>query len=149
VTAGPRNYRFSSGQGVGASSPTATATLVLAGTTGAWPAVGYEFTLPAASTYRQLRFQVLGSASGASPTLGLHRWSNGAAWGQIYRPDFARVAVAPSTATWSGLVATSPAPFVSATRRVRGYVDGGGRLAGSFRLALTGVRLVVVYGTLR
>jgi hypothetical protein len=92
---------------------------------------------------------VLGSASGSTPAVGLHRWSNGAAWGQIYRADFARTAVVPSTVTWRGLVATNPAPFVTATRRVRGYVDGGGRLAGPFRLALTGVRLVVVYGILR
>ena len=149
VAPGPRNYRFSSGEGVGPASASSAGALVLAGATGAWPAVGYEFTLPAASTYRQVRFQVLGSASGAVPTLGLHRWSNGAAWGQVYRADFVRTAVTPSTATWSGLVSTNPAPFVSSSRRVRGYVDGGGRLAGPFRLGLTGVRLVVVYGILR
>ena len=149
VAPGPRSYRFSSGQGVGASSPTSAGALVLAGASGGWPAVGYEFTLPAASTYRQLRFEVLGSTSGSTPAVGLHRWSNGAAWGQIYRADFARTAVVPSTVTWRGLVATNPAVFVTATRRVRGYVDGGGRLAGPFRLALTGVRLVVVYGILR
>ena len=71
--------------------------LVLAGASGAWPAVGYEFTLPAASTYRQVRFEVLGSASASTAAVGLHRWSNGAAWGQVYRADFARTAVVPST----------------------------------------------------
>jgi len=149
VVPGPRNYRFSSGQGVGASSSSSTAALVLAGASGAWPAVGYEFTLPAASTYRQVRFQVLGSASGTTPTLGLQRWSDGAGWGQVYRADFARTAVTPSTVAWRGLLSTNPAPFVSATRRVRGYADGGGRLTGPFRFAVTGVRLVVVYGILR
>jgi hypothetical protein len=149
VVPGPRNYRFSSGEGVGASSSTSAGALVLAGASGAWPAVGYEFTLPAASTYRQVRFEVLGSASGSTAAVGLHRWSNGAAWGQVYGADFTRTAVTPSTVTWRGLVATNPAPFVTATRRVRGYVDGGGRLAGPFRLGLTGVRLVVVYGILR
>jgi hypothetical protein len=149
VAPGPRNYRFSSGQGVGASSSSSTAALVLAGASGAWPAVGYEFTLPAASTYRQVRFQVLGSASGTTPTLGLQRWSDGAGWGQVYRADFARTAVTPSTVAWGGLLSTNPAPLVSATRRVRGYVDGGGRLTGPFRFGVTGVRLVVAYGILR
>ena len=149
VAPGPRNYRFSSGQGVGASSSSSTAALVLAGASGAWPAVGYVFTLPAASTYRQVRFQVLGSASGRAPTLGLQRWSDGAGWGQVYRADFARTAVTPSTVTWRGLTSTNPEPSVSATRRVRGYVDGGGRLTGPFRFGVTGVRLVVVYGILR
>jgi hypothetical protein len=55
----------------------------------------------------------------------------------------------PSTVAWGGLLSTNPAPFVSATRRVRGYVDGGGRLTGRFRFAVSGVRLVVVYGILR
>ena len=148
VAPGPRSYRFSSGQGVGASSTSSAAALVLSGASDEWPAVGYEFSLPAASTYRQVRFQVLGSASGPTPTLGLQRWSIGAGWGQVYRADFARTAVTPSTVTWSGLVSTNPAPFVSTTRRVRGYVDGGGRLTGHFRFAVTGVRLVVVYGIL-
>ncbi len=149
VAPGPRNYRFSSGQGVGAPSASSAAALVLSGATDEWPAVGYEFSLPAASTYRQVRFQLLGSASGPTPTLGLQRWSTGAGWGQVYREDFARTAVTPSTSTWSGLVSTNPAPFVSATGRVRGYVDGGGRLTSPFRFAVTGVRLVVVYGILR
>ena len=148
VTPGPRNYRFSSGQGVGASSTSSAGALVLAGTDGGWPAVGYEFRLPEASTYREIRFQVLGSASGPEPTVGLQRWSIGAAWGQVYRADFGRTAVTPSTTTWRGLAAKSPAPFVTATRRVRGYVDGGGRLTGPFRFGMTGVRLVVVYGIL-
>jgi hypothetical protein len=149
VAPGPRNYRFSSGQGVGPSSAVSAGALALAGASGAWPAVGYEFTLPAASTYRQVRFEVLGSASGSTPAVGLHRWSNGAAWGQVYRADFTRTAVTPSAASWRGLVSTNPEPFVTATRRVRGYMDGGGRLVGPFRLGLTGVRLVVVYGILR
>lgn len=149
VTPGPRNYRFSSGQGVGASSASSAGALVLVGATGEWPAVGYEFTLPAASTYRTIRFQVLGSASGATPAVGLQRWSIGAGWGQVYRADFARTAVTPSAVTWRGLASTNPAPFVSATRRVRGYVDGGGRLTGPFRFGVTGVRLLVVYGILR
>ena len=149
VTPGPRNYRFSSGQGVGPSSSSSAGALALAGASGEWPAVGYEFTLPAASVYRQVRFQVLGSASGGAPTLGLHRWSNGAAWGQVYRGDFARTAVTPSTLTWQGMTSTKPVPFISSTGRVRGYVDGGGRLTSAFRFRVTGVRLVVVYGILR
>jgi hypothetical protein len=56
--------------------------------------------------------------------------------------------VTPSTTAWRGLASKSPAPFVSATRRVRGYVDGGGRLTGHFRFSVTGVRLVVTYGIL-
>jgi hypothetical protein len=148
VAPGPRHYRFSSGQGVGASSTSSTGALVLAGDGGGWPAVGYEFTLPAASAYREVRFQVLGGASGSTPTLGLQRWSIGAGWGQVYRADFARTAVTPSTTAWRGLASKSPAPFVSATRRVRGYVDGGGRLTGHFRFSVTGVRLVVTYGIL-
>jgi len=148
VAPGPRNYRFSSGQGVGASSTSSAGALVLAGTDGGWPAVGYEFRLPEASTYREIRFQVLGSATGPAPTLGLQRWSSGAGWGQVYRADFGRTAVTPSTTAWRGLSSKSPAPFVTATRRVRGYVDGGGRLTGPFRFGLTGVRLVVIYGIL-
>jgi hypothetical protein len=148
VTPGPRNYRFSSGQGVGASSTSSGRALVLAGTDSGWPAVGYEFRLPEASAYREIRFQVLGSASGVVPAVGLQRWSFGAAWGQVYRADFGRTAVTPSTTTWRGLATKSPAPFVTTTRRVRGYVDGGGRLTGPFRFGLTGVRLVVIYGIL-
>ena len=149
VDPGPRNYRFSSGQGVGAASTSSAGALVLAGQDGGWPAVGYEFRLPEASAYREIRFQVLGTVSGATPTLGLQRWSSGGGWGQVYRADFSRTAVTPSATTWRGLTSKSPAPFVSAARRVRGYVDGGGRLAGSFRLRMTGVRLVVVYGILK
>jgi hypothetical protein len=148
VAPGPRNYRFSSGQGVGASSTSSAGPLVLAGAAGGWPAVGYEFTLPAASAYREVRFQVLGAASGTASTLGLQRWSIGAGWGQVYRPDFARTAVAPSGTSWRGLATKAPAPFVSATRKVRGYVDGGGRLTGSFRFSVVRVRLLVVYGNL-
>lgn len=149
VAPGPRNYRFSSGQGVGAASTSSAGRLVLAGGDGSWPAVGYEFRLPEADAYRELRFQVRGSASGLAPTLGLQRWSSGAGWGQVYRADFARTSVTPSATTWRGLATKTPAPFVSGTRRVRGYVDGGGRLTGPFRFGMTGVRLVVVYGTLR
>jgi hypothetical protein len=149
VAPGPRNYRFSSGEGVGPSSAVSAAALAMAGASGDWPAVGYEFTVPAASVYRLVRFQALGSASGTVPTLGLHRWSSGAPWGQVYRSDFARTSVTPSTVTWRGLTSTNPAPFITSTRRVRGYVDGGSRLTGPFRFGVTGVRLVVVYGVLR
>lgn len=148
VAPGARNYRFSSGQGVGAASASSKEPLLLAGDVGGWPAVGYELTLPKASAYREVRFQVRGSASGATPTLGLQLWSGGADWGQVYRPDFGRTVVVPAASTWRGVTVKAPGPYVSGARKVRGYVDGGGRLAGAFRLSLSGVRVVVVYGTL-
>ncbi len=145
---GPRCYQFSSGDGVGAHACSSTAPLRLDGDTGHWPAVGYQFVLPSATAYRSIRVQVLGTATGGRPAIGLHDWKQGAAWGQLYLPDWPAKAISPTATSWAGISTSDVGRFV-ASRRVRVYVDGGGRLDGSFRFDVARVRLVVVYGILK
>ncbi len=143
---GPRCFQFSSGDGVGSYSCSSTAPLLLAGNSGAWPAVGYEFRLPSAAVYRSIRVEVQGTPTGRQPTIGLHDWTLGSAWGQLYRGDWARRAISPTATRWSGVATLDIARYVS-SRRVRAYVDGGGRLAGAFTFQIARARLVVSVGT--
>jgi len=57
-------------------------------------------------------------------------------------------AISPTATGWAGISTSDVGRFV-AGRRVRVYVDGGGRLGGSFRFDVARVRLVVVYGKLK
>ena len=95
-----------------------------------------------------IRAPVLGTSTGGRPALGLHDWTEGAAWGQLYLPDWPRKAIAPTATSWAGISTSDVGRFV-ASRRVRVYVDGGGRLDGSFSFDVARVRLVVVYGILK
>jgi hypothetical protein len=145
---GPRCYQFSTGDGVGSSSCASTAQLRLAGNAGRWPGVGYELRLPSATAYRAVRVEVQGTFAGSRPSIGLHDWKLGGPWGELYRPDWARTAISPTPTRWSGVATSDIARYVS-SRRVRAYLDGGGRLAGPFRFDLARVRLVVTFGVLR
>jgi hypothetical protein len=133
---------------VGSYSCASTAALRLAGDTGHWPGVGYQFVLPPASGYRSIRIELLGTSTGHQPTVGLHDWTLGSAWGQLYRPGWRRAAVSPTATRWSGVTTADPGSFISG-RFVRVYVDGGGRLTGAFAFDITRVRLVVSMGSLK
>ena len=144
---GPRCFQFTSGDGVGAYTCSSASGLALTGSSGHWPGVGYQFTLPAGIGYRSIRVELLGKFTGSRPAVGLHVWSLGTTWGQLYRPGWLRTSVSPTATTWSGVTFTSPSGYISG-RTVRVYVDGGGRLGGAFSFTVTGVRLIVSVGTL-
>jgi hypothetical protein len=146
ATPGPRCFEFSSGDGVGSYSCSSTVPLRLAAAAGHWPGVGYEFRLPSATAYRSIRVEVEGTATGRQPTVGFHDWTLGLAWGQLYRPDWRRTSISPTATRWAGVTTADTARFVSG-RTVRVYIEGGGRLAGSFAFVVTGVRLLVSVGT--
>ena len=148
ITAGARCFQFSSGDGVGSYSCSSTATLRLAGDAGHWPGVGYQFLLPPATGYRSIRIEVLGTSTSRRPTVGLHDWALGSAWGQLYRPGWGRTALSPTATHWSGTTIANPGSFISG-RSVRVYVDGGGRLPGAFRFDIARVRVIVSVGTLQ
>jgi hypothetical protein len=145
---GPRCFQFTSGDGVGAYSCGSAGALALTGGAGHWPGVGYQFTLPTGIGYRSIRVEVLGAFSGGRPTVGLHVWSLGSTWGQLYRPGWRRATISPTAKTWSGVTLASPSAYISG-RSVRVYVDGGGRLGGPFTFSITGIRLIVSAGTLQ
>jgi hypothetical protein len=145
---GPRCYQFSTGDGVGPYSCSSTAPLRLAGVAGRWPGIGYELRLPSATAYRSIRVEVQGTFTGPQPAIGLHDWKLATQWGELYRADWIRTKISPTTTRWSGVATSDFARYVSG-RRVRAYVDGGGRLAGPFRFDVARVRLVVTYGILR
>jgi hypothetical protein len=143
---GPRCFGFSSGDGVGSYSCSSSAPLRLAAAAGHWPGVGYEFRLPSATAYRSIRVEVEGTSTGRQPTVGFHDWTLGLAWGQLYQPDWGRTVISPTATRWAGVTTVDTARFISG-RTVRVYLDGGGRLAGTFAFAVTGVRLIVSVGT--
>jgi hypothetical protein len=144
VSRGPRCFQFSTGDGVGSYSCSSTAPLRLAGSAGGWPGVGYTFRLPAGA-YRSIRFETQGTATDFRPTIGFQDWTLGSAWGQLYRSGWARSAVSPTATRWAGVTRVDLGRVV-AGRSVRVYVDGGGRLGGSFIFDLARARLVVSVG---
>jgi hypothetical protein len=143
---GPRCFGFSSGDGVGSYSCSSTVPLRLAAAAGHWPGVGYEFRLPAATAYRSIRVEVEGTSTGRQPTVGFHDWTLGLAWGQLYQPDWGRTVISPTATRWAGVTMVDTAHFISG-RSVRVYIEGGGRLAGTFAFVVTGVRLIVSVGS--
>ena len=145
---GPRCFQFTSGDGVGAYTCSSAGGLALSGSAGHWPGVGYQFTLPTGVGYRSIRVELLGKFTGSRPAVGLHVWSLGSTWGQLYRPGWGRTAISPTARAWSGVTFTNPGAYISG-RSVRVYVDGGGRLGGAFGFSITGIRLVVSVGTLQ
>jgi hypothetical protein len=148
ATPGPRCFAFSSGDGVGPYSCSSTVPLRLAAAAGHWPGVGYEFRLPSATAYRSIRVEVVGTSTGRQPTVGFHDWTLGLAWGQLYRPDWRSTAISPTATRSAGVTTTDTARFISG-RSVRVYIEGGGRLAGTFAFVVTGVRLLVSVATLQ
>ncbi len=153
---GPRCWLFWSGSGTTTGARCTAGSLVVRGSAGKWPLVGYQFTVPAATAYRSFAFQVRGSRSGArTPRLGLLDWTytaygpaSAASWKPVYDARVTTVPVIPSTTIWRGITRWDTSRLVR-SRIVRGFVTSGGYLTSSYALSLTGVRLVVVYGILR
>ncbi len=155
LTVNPRNWQFgSSGNPGEISRPSASTTAALAmvnrGAAAAWRAVGYQFTLPAASTYRSLSFQVRGAWSGTtSPKFGLIPWAR--SW-SVYSTSRRRTSMGTSRTGFYAQTITSVSGIV-AGRSVRAAIDSfappSGWAAGPFAYSITGVRLVVSYGILR
>jgi hypothetical protein len=156
VSAGPRNYQVrstSDARWLSAPSTTSSGPLGMsnATTAPAWIAAGYQFTLPSASTYRSLSFEVRGSWTGTTaPRIGLIPWDGGD-WGSVYSLVRPRVAVGTSPTTFYRHAVTNLAGIRSG-RTVRAAIDSfaapGGHAVGPYRYSITTVRLVVRYGIL-
>jgi hypothetical protein len=163
VAAGPRHFSVPGDSSIQSQFSTSSKSpLVLSNpTTGAlkWLAVGYQFTLPSATTYTSLSFQVQGSWTDATtpvtrPKIGLVPWSGGD-WGKaMYSGVRPRVAMGTSAASYYAHTITN-LTGVRSGRYVRAVIDsyepttGSGYAAGPFRYSITAVRLVVKYGILR
>jgi hypothetical protein len=157
VSAGPRNYQVRSTANTSIlTSPSTTSTRPVvmsnAEEAPAWIAAGYQFTLPSASTYRSLSFQVSGSWTGSTaPKIGLIPWSGGD-WGSIYSLTRARTAMGTSATTYYRQTLTNLAGIRSG-RTVRAAIDSfaapSGYSAGPYRYSISAVRLVVQYGILK
>ncbi len=160
---GPRHWQYSWGypsSTISAASSSTSSALTMASSwlpslgRYDWIGVGYQFTLPSASTYRSLSFQVMGRWSGSTaPKLGLNDWTvRGAFDGRTFgggafnfvRP---RSNLGTSATTWYGQYQTNMARFASG-RTVRAFIDTGGYLGAPVRYTITRVRLVVSYGLL-
>jgi hypothetical protein len=155
VKAGPRNFAAAGDTSIQAQFSTrATGPLQMSnpGAAPAWKAVGYQFTLPSASTYRSASFQVRGSWTGTTaPKIGLIPWSGGS-WLSIYGLTRARTAMGTSAGSFYAQTLTNLGGIVSA-RHVRAAIDSftgpGGYSGGPFSYSITSVRLVVTYGILK
>ena len=157
VAAGPRNYQARSTADttvLSAPSTTSTTPLVMANATGipTWVAAGYQFTLPAASTYTSLSFQASGSWTGATaPKIGLIPW-NGGDWGSMYSLARTRTALGTTATAFYAQTLTNLSGIRSG-RSVRAAIDSfappDGWGPGPLRYSITGVRLVVKYGILK
>jgi hypothetical protein len=157
VSKGPRNYQMRSTANTAIlSGPSSTSTgalgMVNAASAPTWLAVGYQFTLPSASTYRSLSFQVKGSWTGATaPKIGLIPW-NGGNWGSIYSLTRARAAMGTNTATYYSQT-LSGLGGINSGRSVRASIDSfaapSGYGPGPFSYSITAVRLVARYGILK
>jgi hypothetical protein len=120
------------------------------GTDGGTAALGYSFTLPSATVYKTLTFQVLGrgnTMAGGFGETGIQNWTLCTTWSDSCVDTWG---VTPTTYAWAG-VKVSGTHRVSGSRIVRGYVEvwtwPGGGLAKW--LDLRDVRLVVSYGVLK
>jgi Bacterial Ig-like domain (group 3)/MBG domain (YGX type)/FlgD Ig-like domain len=124
-----------------------------------WIAVGYQFTLPSASTYTSVSFQVKQAAAWTgttAPSIGLIPW-NGGDWGSIYwgssgTKSRARTAMGTSTTTYYAQTLTSLTGIRSG-RYVRAAIDSytasSGGSPGPFRYSFAAVKVVVKYGILK
>ena len=158
VSRGPRNYQFGSSRATSEISAWSysdphSLVMVNAFPASAWRAVGYQFSLPSASTYRSLSFQVRGSRSGATtPKIGLLPWSGGNWSTAVYHFTRPRVAMGTSTTSYYSQTITKLTGIVSG-RSVRAAINSfaapGGYGPGPFRYTIASVRLVVSYGILK
>ncbi len=160
---GPRHWQYSwgyPGSTISAASSSTSSALTMASSwlpslsRYDWVGVGYQFTLPRASTYRSLLFQVMGRWSGSTaPKIGLNDWTvrgafDGRSFGggafNFIRP---RSSMGTSATTWYSQKQTNMTRFASG-RTVRAFIDTGGYLTGPVRYTISRVRLVVSYGVL-
>ena len=117
------------------------------GTKAAAAAVGYGFTLPRATVFRSVRFDVLGRSnlvSGASADVGVQDWTLCAGW-SVYCVD--TWGSAPTSYRWSGL-RVAGARHVGSGRVVHAYAQAWA-YGGLKYLDIRDVRLTVVYGVLK
>ncbi len=120
-----------------------------------WTAVGYQFTLPSASTYTSVSFQVRQSPSWTgttAPKIGLVPW-NGGDWStSVYDASRPRTTMGKSTTGYYTQTLTNLTGIRSG-RTIRGAIDSfeppTGFGATSFVYSISSVRLVVKYGILR
>lgn len=158
VAAGPRRFSVAGDASIQSQySTTSTRALTLSNPVAGqlkWLAVGYQFTLPSASTYTSLSFQVQGSWTGTTaPKIGLVPWSSGDWFKAMYSATRARASMDSITTDWDAHTLTNLSGIRSG-RYVRAVIDsfnpamGSGYAAGPYRYTITGVRLVVKYGIL-
>jgi hypothetical protein len=119
-----------------------------------WLAVGYQFTLPSASTYTSVSFHVRQSVAWTgttAPTIGLIPW-NGGDWGSLYSTSRVRKAMGASTSGYYTQTLTNLAG-IRYGRYVRAAIDSftspNGWSEGPFRYSISSVRVVVKYGILK
>jgi hypothetical protein len=113
-------------------------------------AVGYSFTVPAATVYKTVSFQVLGRGNriaGGFGYVGMQKWTECTIWSDSCVDPWGS---APIDYGWSGLKINASL-HVSSTHVVRGYLEvweyAGGNLAKW--VDARDVRLTVVYGILK
>jgi hypothetical protein len=148
VLKGPRCYQFKVADGsVSSFTCSSTGALTISGKAGHWPGIGYQLGLPSATTYKNLKVQILGSWSGTKPVLGLHDWTHGSSWGQLFQAWYVRTAVSPTSKVYATLRVATPTHFIT-SRKLRVYLDAG-RVVTSFKLVLTKVRVTFTYGILK
>ncbi len=111
-------------------------------------AVGYQFSLPHATTYKRLTFQVLGRGNpvaGAEADTGIQDWTICRNWGTSCVDRWGET---PLAYGWAG-VTVSGSRHVTAARVARGYVQAWTYGGISKWLDMRDVRLTVVYGVLK
>jgi hypothetical protein len=156
VAAGPRRFSVAGDASIQSQySTTSTRALTLSNPSDQlkWLAVGYQFTLPSASTYTSLSFQVQGSWTGTTaPKIALVPWSGGDWFKAMYSTSRARASMDTIATDFDAHTATNLTGIRSG-RYVRAVIDSfagpSGYSAGPYRYSITAVRLVVKYGILR
>jgi hypothetical protein len=147
-------YSSSGKSGTGSISKTAssyTGGVRLSTGSKAGPAgVGYSFTVPAATIYKTVSFQILGRSNrvaGGFGDVGMQKWTLCTIWSDSCVDTWGN---APFEYGWSGLK-ISASQHVSSTHVVRGYLEvweyTGGTLAKW--VDARDVKLTVVYGILK
>lgn len=104
------------------------------GTPGRWAALGYQFTLPSATTYSSISFWVLGKGTHTA-TIGLHdrrlgTWASGSAWIIDY---FSPLATVPKAYGWTHVAGDST--YNRINRTVRGIVLADNWSSGRYDIA--------------
>ena len=116
------------------------------GTPGRWAGLGYQFSLPSATTYRYLGFSVLGSGN-RSPIIAMHdrrlgTWPSGSKWIIDY---FSPRKSVPTSYGWTKVYGDST--YNRNGRTVRGLVLAQNWSSGTYYIAK--VRLSYQYGILK